>query len=114
MEGQMPNTPKRIKPTKNGPFSPEANIPLPKAVGRESWEQGVQTITCPDKLPYDDELTYKFRTLLGEAKLKELNTELDLINWDIVGFTEVRRLGENTIKLKNGHIFYHKGNEQTI
>ena len=29
------------------------------------------------------------------------------------GLSEVRRLGENTIKLKNGHIFFHKGNEQT-
>ena len=58
-------------------------------------------------------LTYNCRTLLGEAKLEELNTELDYINWDIIGLSEVRRLGENTIKLKNGHIFYHKGDEQT-
>ena len=58
-------------------------------------------------------LTYNCRTLLGEAKLEELNTELDYINWDIVGLSEVRLLGENPIKLKNGHIFYHKGNEQT-
>ena len=56
--------------------------------------------------------TYNCRTLLVEAKSEELKTELDLINWDIVGPREVRRLGENTIKIKNGHIFYHKGNEQ--
>ena len=42
-------------------------------------------------------LTYNCRTLLGEAKLQEPNTELDYINWDIVGLSEVRRLGENTI-----------------
>ena len=89
-------------------------MPLPKAAGREPCEQGVLLIpgSNPGCHSMTNLLTYNFRTLLGEAKLEELNTELDLINWDIVGLSEVTRLGENTIKLKNGHIFYHKGNEQ--
>jgi hypothetical protein len=55
--------------------------------------------------------TYNTRTLLGEDRLTELEKELDLIKWDIVGLSEVRRRGEELTELRSGSMFYYKGRE---
>jgi exonuclease III len=55
--------------------------------------------------------TYNVRTLLGEAKLVELEEELSKINWHIVGLAEVRRHGEELEILKSGNLLYTRGRE---
>lgn len=54
--------------------------------------------------------TYNGRTLYTDDKLEELEIELSKIKWDIIGLGEVRRKEEEKIELKNGNIFYYKGN----
>ena len=34
--------------------------------------------------------------------------ELEGVKWDIIGLSEVRRTGEESIELKNGHIFCYR------
>lgn len=58
--------------------------------------------------------TFNCRTLSTEGKVIELNNELETINWNIVGLCEVRRKGEDTIKLNNGHLFTYIGNNDTL
>lgn len=53
--------------------------------------------------------TYNCRTLSNEAKLRELESELELINWDVIGLSEVRRKGEDLIELQSGHMLYYHG-----
>jgi len=55
--------------------------------------------------------TYNTRSLLGDDRLHELEIELDRINWDILGMSEVRRRGENLEQLKNGNIMYTREND---
>lgn len=55
--------------------------------------------------------TYNVRTLLGEAKLEELEEELSKIKWHIVGLAEVRRHGENLENLQSGNLLYTRGKE---
>ena len=55
--------------------------------------------------------TYNGRSLASEAKLQELEEELEKINWDIIGLSEVRRKGEELVELKSGHLFYYRGTE---
>ncbi|XP_044759008.1 craniofacial development protein 2-like [Coccinella septempunctata] len=57
--------------------------------------------------------TYNVRSLLSEERLIELECELEQINWDVVGLSEVRRRGEQLCRLKSGHTFYHAGNEDS-
>lgn len=47
------------------------------------------------------------RTLKSEDRLIELEEALKHINWDILGLSEVRRLGEEVMERENGGIFYH-------
>ena len=53
--------------------------------------------------------TYNTRTLSTEADLAVLMEELSCIKWDVVGLSEVRRLGEEQKVLKSGHAFYWRG-----
>ena len=56
--------------------------------------------------------TYNARTLSSDEKIHELQEELDKIKWDVVGISEVRRLGENKIQLhKSDHTYYWKGGD---
>lgn len=51
--------------------------------------------------------TYNARTLSTEETITEMEVELQRIKWDVIGLSEVRRRGENFIKLKSCHCFYH-------
>ena len=53
--------------------------------------------------------TYNCRTLVGDDRLMELEEELKNINWSIVGLSEVRRKGENCLRLKSGNLLYYCG-----
>jgi hypothetical protein len=53
--------------------------------------------------------TYNVRSLLGDDRLIELEEELEGVEWDIIGLSEIRRRGEKFIELQSGHQFYYIG-----
>nr|XP_026499445.1 uncharacterized protein LOC113403192 [Vanessa tameamea] len=52
--------------------------------------------------------TYNTRTLRTDEKIVELEQVLSKMHWDIIGLSEVRREGEDSIILKSGNIFYFR------
>ncbi|KAK4874513.1 hypothetical protein RN001_013873 [Aquatica leii] len=56
-------------------------------------------------------VTFNIRTLRDEEKLIELEAEIKKIKWTIIGLAEVRRTGEQCIKLKSRHVLFSKGRE---
>src|SRR6202012_424302 len=45
----------------------------------------------------------------------EMETALDKIKWDVVGVSEVRKPGEECLKLQSGHTFFYRGSDsQTL
>lgn len=56
--------------------------------------------------------TYKGRTLRLNKHITELEVELNRINWDFVGLSEVRRQGEGTITLESRHLLYYREGAQ--
>ncbi|KAJ0182129.1 hypothetical protein K1T71_002851 [Dendrolimus kikuchii] len=52
--------------------------------------------------------TYNGRTIRLDNHLTELEVELSRINWHILGLSEVRREGEDTITLESGHLLYFR------
>ena len=42
----------------------------------------------------------------------ELEVELSKIKWDILGLSEVRREGEDTMTLESSHMLYHREGDQ--
>ncbi|KAJ0183167.1 hypothetical protein K1T71_001143 [Dendrolimus kikuchii] len=52
--------------------------------------------------------TYNGRTIRLDSHLTELEVELSRINWHILGLSEVRREGEDTITLESGHLLYFR------
>ena len=55
--------------------------------------------------------TYNTRTLRTDEKIKELEEEVGKLKWNIIGLSEVRRQGEDTVILKSGNLFYHREGE---
>lgn len=53
--------------------------------------------------------TLNTRTLRTEESLQELEQALENINWDIIGISEVRRMGEKIEQYEN-YVLYHIGN----
>ncbi|CAG9134350.1 unnamed protein product [Plutella xylostella] len=47
-----------------------------------------------------------------DEKMVELEVELSKIKWDILGLSEVRREGEDTMTLESGHMLYHREGDQ--
>lgn len=56
--------------------------------------------------------TYNVRTLRTESDLLGLLEELALIKWEIVGLSEVRRLGEDQKILNDGHVLCWRGKSE--
>ncbi|KAJ0181356.1 hypothetical protein K1T71_003441 [Dendrolimus kikuchii] len=52
--------------------------------------------------------TYNGRTIRLDNHLAELEVELSHIKWHILGLSEVRREGEDTITLESGHLLYFR------
>jgi endonuclease/exonuclease/phosphatase family metal-dependent hydrolase len=70
------------------------------------------TIGCHTKLHI---ATYNTRTLSSNEKLIEIEIELEKIKWDILGLSEVRKPGEECLKLKSGHTLFYRGSDtQTL
>nr|ADI61818.1 endonuclease-reverse transcriptase [Bombyx mori] len=58
--------------------------------------------------------TYNGRTLRLDEHLAQLESELSNIRWHILGLSEVRREGEDTLTLESGHLFYFReGGQQS-
>lgn len=55
--------------------------------------------------------TYNIRTMKADSRLQELLIELEYIKWDIIGLCEIRRKGEDLIKLDSGHLLYTNGTD---
>lgn len=57
--------------------------------------------------------TYNVRTLRTQAKIEELEHELEATDfkWDIIGLAETRRKGEQLVQLDSGNVLYTIGNE---
>ena len=56
--------------------------------------------------------TYNVRTLSEVIHLSNLEAEIENINWDIVGISEMRRPGEKIQVLKSGHLLYNSGKKK--
>ncbi|XP_028178547.1 craniofacial development protein 2-like [Ostrinia furnacalis] len=57
-------------------------------------------------------VTHNIRTLRSDEKIIELEDELSRLRWSIIGLSEVRREGEDTITLKSGNLLYYREGEQ--
>ena len=55
--------------------------------------------------------TYNARTLSSSEKMLEMEMALDKIKWDVVGVSEVRKPGEECLKLQSGHALYYRGSD---
>ncbi|KAL3272097.1 hypothetical protein HHI36_022559 [Cryptolaemus montrouzieri] len=55
--------------------------------------------------------TYNVRTLSTNDRLEEIEEQLKDIKWHILGLSEVRRIGEDIVKLKSGHVLFYKGQD---
>ncbi|CAG4945202.1 unnamed protein product [Parnassius apollo] len=55
-----------------------------------------------------DLATFNARTLRTDEKILELEEEIDKLRWSIIGLSEVRREGEDTVILESGNLFYHR------
>lgn len=56
--------------------------------------------------------TYNGRTLRLDEHLVQLEEELEKVRWHILGLSEVRREGEDTITLESGHLMYFREGDQ--
>ncbi|XP_073957112.1 uncharacterized protein [Choristoneura fumiferana] len=58
--------------------------------------------------------THNIRTLRTDEKLIELEEELSSLRWDIMGLSEVRRKGQDTIILESGNmLFFREGDRKS-
>lgn len=56
--------------------------------------------------------TYNGRTLRLDSHLAQLEVELGKIRWHVLGLSEVRREGEDTVTLESGHLMYFREGDQ--
>ncbi|XP_022829298.1 craniofacial development protein 2-like [Spodoptera litura] len=56
--------------------------------------------------------TYNGRTLRLDEHLAQLEVELGSMRWHILGLSEVRRQGEDTVTFKSGHLMYFREGDQ--
>ncbi|CAH2227432.1 jg22694 [Pararge aegeria aegeria] len=59
-----------------------------------------------------DLATYNARTLRTDGKVIELEEVVSKLRWDIIGLSEVRREGEDSIILESGNLFYYREGDQ--
>ncbi|XP_059051336.1 craniofacial development protein 2-like [Achroia grisella] len=57
--------------------------------------------------------TFNTRTLRLQAKLEELEKDLEQVNWDILGLSEVKRKGEDKLKLQSGNVLFYTGDSNS-
>ena len=56
--------------------------------------------------------TYNVRTLSNDYHLTSLENEIEKINWDIIGISEMRRPGKKVVQLASQHTMFNKGNDE--
>lgn len=52
------------------------------------------------------------RALRTDEKILKLKEQLNNLRWDIIGLSEVRREGEDTMTFKFGNLFYYRDGDQ--
>ncbi|RVE40675.1 hypothetical protein evm_014675 [Chilo suppressalis] len=58
---------------------------------------------------------YNTRTLRTDVKMTELEEAISKLHWDVIGLSEVRREGEDTITLDSGNLLYFReGDQQSV
>ncbi|CAH2098271.1 unnamed protein product [Euphydryas editha] len=57
-------------------------------------------------------VTHNIHTLRCDKRIVKLEEEINRLQWDILGLSEVRREGEDTITLKSGNLFYYREGDQ--
>ncbi|RVE45805.1 hypothetical protein evm_009555 [Chilo suppressalis] len=68
-----------------------------------------QHLWVPSQPPLQDDLaTYNGRTLRLDSHLAQLEEELNHIRWHVLGLSEVRSEGEDTLTLESGHLMYFR------
>ena len=116
----MPHTPPMMRRIANRPsFSGGSVGPECTATSTGSVQEstnraeGAKNPRSLNKYPYTTLYiaTFNCRTLSTQARLLELEHELETIKWDILGISEVRRKGEGMIKLQSGNHLYYKGTD---
>ena len=58
--------------------------------------------------------TYNVRSLLGDDRLIELEEELEGVEWDIIGLSEVRRQGEDSLTKEWTPILLYRYGQQKL
>lgn len=69
------------------------------------------TVHATERLSKLNIATYNIRTMSEDHHLKSLLNEVGNVKWSIIGLSEIRRVGENTIKLTEGHLLYYQGQQ---
>ncbi|KAH1019388.1 hypothetical protein HUJ04_009214 [Dendroctonus ponderosae] len=101
-----------IHPT-NGPQSPTAPMYLTKVTVRAEGAKNTRKRPGHQGRQLMHIASYNVQTLSSEAKLLEMEEELNNIKWDIVGVSEVKRRGEDQITLRSGYSFHFKEEEDS-
>ncbi|CAH2090572.1 unnamed protein product [Euphydryas editha] len=57
-------------------------------------------------------VTHNVRTLRSDENIVELEAEMKSLQWNILGLSETRRQGEDTITLKSGELMYYREGDQ--
>ncbi|CAK1584169.1 unnamed protein product [Parnassius mnemosyne] len=74
--------------------------------------QGVLRISGGGSVATYDDSTWQLITRAPltrtDEKILELEEEIDKLRWNIIGLSEVRREGEDTVILESGNLFYHR------
>ncbi len=59
-------------------------------------------------------LHFNCRGWNNEERMYEFEKSVEKIKYDIIGLSEIRKLGENLIQRRNGNYFYYYGNTKDI
>lgn len=93
----------------------QGSVPSSRKVShRQWWKEAAEEVAnnlwaepgCEVKLNI---ATYYLRSIATKKRLKELEEELNYINWDVLGITEIRRRNEQSLELTSGNHLNYRG-----
>ena len=99
-QNQSPAGPVGSSDLNQGPtaFSKSSDCPL-----QQRKEEETETVT---------ELSIATYYLFDDYHLTSLENEIEKINWDIIGISEMRRPDEKVVQSASQHIMFNKGNDK--
>ncbi|CAK1578662.1 unnamed protein product [Parnassius mnemosyne] len=98
------NVTKRRRPVPGGPAIP--GYGGDHGNGGAEGAKNLRRFGC--QLRRLDLATYNTRTLRTDEKIVELEEEIDKLRCHIIGLSEVRREGEETVILESGNLFFYR------